>query len=87
MTDKIKTAKEKKLEKYLEQSLQINAPAIFKHIGEAKEKDLMLVLESSDMKGETSEALQTIGMIVKYAAMQGVEVRIAPDNSLAPEEK
>ena len=95
MTDKIKTEKYKKLETYLEQTVRNNAPTIFKQIEEAKGKDVMLVLESSDMKivkenakiGDMSEALQLIGSIVKYSAMMGVEVRVAPDNSLEKEEK
>lgn len=84
---KVKTQKEKDFETYLEQSVRNNAPIQYKQIKEAQQQNMMIVLESSDMKGDSNEMLQTIGMIIKYAAIQGVEVRVAPDGSLEEEEK
>ncbi len=68
----------------LEKKIRERFPKIFNQIKTAKKNNLMLVLETTNMK---SKSYEDIGMIAKYATTQGVEVRIAPDNSLEEDEK
>src|SRR5665213_3360716 len=89
MTEKIKTEKEKKLEKYLEQSVKNNAPLQYQQIHEAKElPGVMILLESTDMKisANYEQSFAIIGMVVKYAAINGVEIRVVPDGTANLEE-